>query len=454
MTIWIGLAALAALAIAFLFGRSTRPNAGGADSREATATTLRKPVWAVALMLVVLAGTGLHFGLGDMRTDDIALDPQMWDATASSTETDGGPGGLPDVTTMVQRLADRLAATPDDPEGWRMLGWSYLSMDRPAEAEEAYRSAITLRGAVAGYRSGLGEALVRSAAGTVTPAAVAAFRAALERDPREHRARYFLGLAKEQAGDARGAYDAWTALLRDAPADAPWRGEAHASVRAGAAKLGIETASAPEAASTDTAIGRLIDRTNTNPRDHEGWIALARAHHGLGEVGPAHAALDKARAIFAGAPVVLARLDEAAAELGPGASPSQDRRGPTSADIAAAQSMPQDSRQAMIKGMVDGLAERLAADPGDADGWRMLARSYSVLGETAKSLAAYETLLEMRPDDTPALRGYAEALVKTVPADGPYPPRVVAGLSRLLRSVPGDVFAQDQLAEASRRDAK
>jgi cytochrome c-type biogenesis protein CcmH len=42
----------------------------------------------------------------------------------------------------------------------------------------------------------------------------------------------------------------------------------------------------------------------------------------------------------------------------------------------------------MIKGMVSRLAERLAQDGSDVDGWLRLMRAYMVLGETDKATAA------------------------------------------------------------------
>ena len=44
--------------------------------------------------------------------------------------------------------------------------------------------------------------------------------------------------------------------------------------------------------------------------------------------------------------------------------------------------------QARIRTMVKRLADRLAANPDDEQGWRMLARSYGVLGETEKAKEA------------------------------------------------------------------
>ncbi len=59
--------------------------------------------------------------------------------------------------------------------------------------------------------------------------------------------------------------------------------------------------------------------------------------------------------------------------------------GPSAEDAKAAAEMSPAERDAMIRGMVEGLAERLKDQPDDADGWRRLARAYEVLGETEKA---------------------------------------------------------------------
>ena len=58
--------------------------------------------------------------------------------------------------------------------------------------------------------------------------------------------------------------------------------------------------------------------------------------------------------------------------------------------IANAQSMSAEDQQAMIRSMVDGLEERLAANPDDLDGWLRLIRSRAVLGEAGKAKEAYD----------------------------------------------------------------
>lgn len=68
-------------------------------------------------------------------------------------------------------------------------------------------------------------------------------------------------------------------------------------------------------------------------------------------------------------------------------------RGPSAADIAAAEDMTTDDREAMIAGMVDGLEARLADNPDDLSGWQRLIRARMVLGERQK---AAETLTKAR----------------------------------------------------------
>ena len=88
--------------------------------------------------------------------------------------------------------------------------------------------------------------------------------------------------------------------------------------------------------------------------------------------------------------VVQERLAEIApGEIAPGEqTPAAKGSGPTAQDVAAAQSMSPEERQAMIRSMVDRLAARLEQNPNDRDGWTRLAHAYDVLGESEKAQAA------------------------------------------------------------------
>ncbi len=55
----------------------------------------------------------------------------------------------------------------------------------------------------------------------------------------------------------------------------------------------------------------------------------------------------------------------------------------------------------MIRGMVDGLANRLDQSPRDADGWIKLIRSRVVLGEADQAKRSLQRALAVFPEDGP-----------------------------------------------------
>ena len=67
--------------------------------------------------------------------------------------------------------------------------------------------------------------------------------------------------------------------------------------------------------------------------------------------------------------------------------------GPDADQVRAAQEMSEADRQEMIRGMVAGLAERLATDGGTPEEWARLISAYGVLGEMAQAQAIYQEAL-------------------------------------------------------------
>jgi cytochrome c-type biogenesis protein CcmH len=63
-----------------------------------------------------------------------------------------------------------------------------------------------------------------------------------------------------------------------------------------------------------------------------------------------------------------------------------------------------------IAALADKLAGRLEQQPDDAEGWAMLARSYSVLGRHADAAGAFKRAAALRTDDADLLADYADAL--------------------------------------------
>jgi cytochrome c-type biogenesis protein CcmH len=87
-------------------------------------------------------------------------------------------------------------------------------------------------------------------------------------------------------------------------------------------------------------------------------------------------------------------------------------RGPSQDDIAAANDMPEDDRNAMIEGMVQRLADRLAKQGGSPQEWAQLMASYATLNRTEEAEQTLELALAAYPDgtDAEALRAHAGRL--------------------------------------------
>jgi cytochrome c-type biogenesis protein CcmH len=250
---------------------------------------------------------------------------------------------LGSVDEMIDRLAGRLKQNPNDAEGWRMLGWSYFSTERFDQSASAYQKAIELNPASAELFSARAEALVRAADGVVTDEAGSVVAKALALDAREPRARFFAGLAKEQAGDKKSALDAWTTILGEADASEPWY-------------------------------------TDLKQRADE----LARE---LGD--DAMPGLPGPKAAATGGVLGLLKQSEMPARTAPG---------PTTEDVRNADALAPDARNAMIMGMVDRLASRLEQSPRDAEGWVKLIRSRKMLGDAEAATQALRRALDVFKD--------------------------------------------------------
>jgi cytochrome c-type biogenesis protein CcmH len=63
-----------------------------------------------------------------------------------------------------------------------------------------------------------------------------------------------------------------------------------------------------------------------------------------------------------------------------------------------------------INAMLDKLVAHLKEKPDDADGWQLLARTYSAMGKQPQALDAFKSAEKLRPNDATLLADYAVAL--------------------------------------------
>jgi cytochrome c-type biogenesis protein CcmH len=77
--------------------------------------------------------------------------------------------------------------------------------------------------------------------------------------------------------------------------------------------------------------------------------------------------------------------------------------------VPPAAGAPTERTQAQIEANVAALAKKLQANPSDAQGWVMLARSYSQMEKYSEATGAYAKATELRPDDADLWADYAFA---------------------------------------------
>ncbi len=270
-------------------------------------------------------------------------------------------GQAADTASAVAALEARTSKDRLDVEGWQLLGWSYFESGRYGDAAASYRKATALEPGRAVYWSSLGEALVMASEQDPMPQDAAnAFERAIKLDASDPRARYFMAVQRDLAGDHVGAVDDWLALMKDTPKDAPWEAD----------------------------LVRTIEQVGQiNKIDVTAKIAAAAKGRKVDVALPA-AAANAAQRSVAAAPIP----------------------GPTRADMAAAAKLPPGQQQAMVQAMVDGLEVKLEKNPANVNGWIMLMRSRITLGETVKAKAALTKAIASNPGAKDKLMQEAQIL--------------------------------------------
>lgn len=297
-----------------------------------------KPLAVAVALFAPLGGVGLYLGLGapgEPARPFAARDAERRAVAAEQAEVNA-------LRRQAASLAAELAERPYDTEGWRRLAGMYMATGDFGRAADAFRRARTGNPAQPALIAAEAEALVAGENGTVGEQAEALFNWVLELDPGNPRARFYLAVGDYQAGRRERALEAWAGLRADSPADAGWQPILEERIRMTAAEIGADPAA------------YLPDPLPAGPAPAPGLTALPP--------GPA-------------------------------------ARGPTAEDMAAAAEMSPRDRQAMIEGMVASLAERLAEDPDDLEGWLRLIRAYMVQDRPEDARAAFETAFRALGED-------------------------------------------------------
>jgi len=295
-----------------------------ADEPVETPKPARHHRFTEAFVLLVLPVLGLCLYLATGRPD---LPSQPLEARLEN------PGN--DVAVLITKAERHLAEKPDDGKGWDVLAPIYFRTMRVNDAQVAYRNAIRLLGPSPVRLDGLAETLMAVSDGVVTEEARQVLEQSLTLEPDNPRARFYIALSSEQAGRPDEARQAFEALAKQSPPDAP-------------------------------------------------WLPLVNQHIAMNGGAPV--------AVNPGADPAAPGAVSAASGADP-AAPGN----PTQQDVAAAETMNAGDRQQMIRGMVESLDAKLSEDPNNFEGWMRLVRSYAVLNDKDRAAGALKRGLAAFP---------------------------------------------------------
>lgn len=276
----------------------------------------------LALLIPVFSGV-VYFEIGSPGTPDFPYAERDDISTAAQ--------GAGDLNDMLAGLKARLAANPNDPEGWALLGRTYQVSENYNDAAGAFLKLYDLTGDVRA-QSEYAEALILSNDAIVSADIVPLLNEILQEDPLDPKARFYLGIGMAQQGNLPGAIQFWIDLVHLSPVDAPWLSTVQAQIEDAAGSSGIDLATMLPSPDVQT-------------------LAI---------------------------------------EAGIGTGVTASVPGPSAEDIEDAAAMSDEDQMSMIRSMVQRLADRLDENPEDPEGWERLIQAYEVLGEAEKATSARE----------------------------------------------------------------
>lgn len=270
-------------------------------------------------------------------------------AAEAEADLPGRPAPDAQYLDLVKRLRAAVAERPGDVTGQRLLARNEAALGNFAAAIAAQQQVIDLSGAAATAEdhAALADTMILATGGYVSPEAEAALARALEIDPANGTARFYMGLMRAQTGRPDEAFRLWRGLLEAGPADAPWMPVIRDRIGLLAQAAGVNytppppppvapaapagAAPGPDAADMEAAaamtpeerremvrgmVDSLSARLENEGGAPEDWARLVSSLGVLGETERAGAAYARARDAFAGDAAALATLRAAADEAG------------------------------------------------------------------------------------------------------------------------------------------
>jgi len=311
---------------------------------------------AVALGAVLAAGSvWVYTEIGAPGYRDLPLKTRIAESDAaranrlSQSEAESrmppapvNPNATEQFLTLMDQLRETVKNRPDDLRGLTLLARNEAGLGDYIAAYNAQNRIIEVKGdeASASDYAYLAELMISATGGYVSSEAESALRSALERDPRNPPARYYLGLYLMQVDRPDSAFRTWDALLRESRPDAPWVAPIRERIEEVAWRAGeteytlpplegiapgptVEDMAAAEDMTPEERqqmirgmVTGLSERLATEGGSAEEWARLIRALGVLGDTDQARAIWSEAQTLFSETPEDMAIVQDAAEAAG------------------------------------------------------------------------------------------------------------------------------------------
>lgn len=268
------------------------------------------PLVAAAVILIGGLGVGLYAILGSPDQPGAPLSGRATEIAATAQ-----------IADAVSKVEARLAKSPDDVRGWKVLAPVYMRSGRYADAEKAFRRILALAPPTADAETDLAEAIILANNGIATDESLSLLQSAAASDPNHVRSRFYLAGEATRVGDFAKAITLWKDVIAQSKGNEPWRAAADQGLAVATAGLaGSDGATGANGAVGSSAmIASMVDGLSTRLASQGGtieeWTRLVRSRMVLGQKDKAQAAYNAAKSAYPD-PSARADLDALAKNSG------------------------------------------------------------------------------------------------------------------------------------------
>lgn len=276
------------------------------------ASSLEQPnnILALAMVIIILFSAAFYAvigtpGMPDFPIEDFREQEMSEDRAEALAQTD----------ELISKVKARLAASPEEVQGWGYLANLEMNKGNFQKAAEALYQAHLIAPDVFDYQLMYAESLIMASNERVTPAAMIILNEAKKMAPEHPGPRYYLALADFQAGDVEVAHSEWKSIQANLENNDPMMPLLNVWINRAEVSLGIAEPLPQTRAPSITAeqaetiqnmnaeeqqelirqmVMQLATKQEENPTNIEGWIRLSRAYMVLGQQDEAIAAMRSA----------------------------------------------------------------------------------------------------------------------------------------------------------------